>query len=457
MRMIKYPVPTLGLLVLVLTLGGVTLRAQNTEGTTLQESPGIALVKPQSWSKESAASVLEFSAFVDRRAAGNAAAGYYEFVLPSGERRQAEASRVLKVIIFPDASRVVTLIEQADRDKIEGAAREMAGMANRFPAIKTYLQTPLQGIEDLLKRFDAGEVKVDGRWVSRGVYANQLADKYVRVLREEIRDAKPPGSFLLEDDARYITLRDLGDSAPKAKGFAAELKTLNQKLARAEERSKILKRLADPASSYENSVALVTKLQAAQPQEDPDAVAFLENWKSRVATASALDAQSQTIAAAIESELGFRASSDQAPEFQASTVTALSELSDKLRAYRTGNPPAALQSRIVRAEAVETVGNGFASLQKSLPARQFFEAKTTLDAMSGRTSEVGAASQRTVKELQNSVATRIDLFTKLRDEAKALADAGQAGQAVAKYEEALVVIPDASVVRALEELQEKKP
>jgi hypothetical protein len=88
-----------------------------------------------------------------------------------------------------------------------------------------------------------------------------------------------------------------------------------------------------------------------------------------------------------------------------------------------------------------------------LEANQFLEVKDVLDSLSQRTALVGSHASRANGELQRIAAARIEIFTRAREEAKALADAGKGPEAIAKYQEAFSVIPDPSVGTTIEQLK----
>ncbi len=453
MTLPEYPAVRSLACLIVTSLVPFAAHAQNMEGMTIQETPGIALIKPQSWSKESDATVLEFTAYVDRRATGNAAAGYYEFLLPSGNKRQVDSSKVVKVVIYPDESRIVSLVEPVDRDRVATSVREMTDVTARFPATRPHLLPHLREIATVIERYDAGEVKMDGQWVPRRVYLERQSAKYAQFLREAIQNANPPGSFNLSDDSSYTALLAIGASLPKAKTLAADLLALNQRLGRGATRKDILKRLEEAGATYEASVPLVAQLEGLQPAEDPAASAFLGKWKSAMTALDALEPVAKSAAEALEANLADFHSTDQAPEFSEETRTHLRRLGDQLRAFRAGNPPPALNARVAGAVAVEAVGAGFMELGQSLPARKVFEAKTTLDAMAPQARDIGPQCGRVVSEFQKSIATRIEFFTKTRDEAKSLAEGDKPAEAIAKYEEALAIIADPTVESALADLK----
>ncbi len=427
--------------------------AQTPDGSTVQESPGIALVKPQAWSKESEVRVLEFSSFVDRRAASNAAAGYYEFQTPRGNKVQHDSSKVLRVIVYPDASRIPNLVQKTDRDKIQEALSEIQTLVVRFPATKSYLQPKLATFNELLTRFDGGEVKVDGKWVQRRQFLDRQAAALVDILKVEIERASPPGSFNLEDDPKYVELKSMAKDSPRAKTLAAQMVTLHERLLRAEKRRQVLKKLETPSVPIEEARQLVVELQTLEPAEDPASILFLEHWKTGTKKLGELTESGEDLAGQIEAQMGLVKDFSKAPELTPDTQSEAASLLDANMAFHNSRAPSQLKSANLKAESVDVVANGFVALVPLVKANQFLEAKELLDGMAPRADQVGPESVRVVGELQKVAAAKIEQFSRVREEAKALADSGKADEAVTKYEEALSIIADPGVSRAIEEIK----
>ena len=86
---------------ILLCFTAVTLRSQPGDGFNVQERAGVVLVKPQPWSKNAEATVLEFQSFINRTADGTSGAGYYEFRTKNADRRQVQVGRIVKLCCLP--------------------------------------------------------------------------------------------------------------------------------------------------------------------------------------------------------------------------------------------------------------------------------------------------------------------------------------------------------------------
>ena len=75
----------------------------------------MVLVKPQPWSKNAEATVLEFESFINRTADGTSGAGYYEFRTKNADRRQVQVGRIVKLVVYPDVQELGEIVSARDR------------------------------------------------------------------------------------------------------------------------------------------------------------------------------------------------------------------------------------------------------------------------------------------------------------------------------------------------------
>lgn len=449
-------IPSRPLAVLALSLA-ITAQApaqSGTDGTTLQQSPGLALIKPQPWSKESEAALVEFTAYVDRSATGHGASGYYEFHFPSGQKRQYPVSKVFRVVIYPDPERVQNLVSPEDRSAIEKTIDEVRAVIARFPATKSYLEPPLQNFGTLLQKYDAGQVKTAGKWLLRQRYTESEAARLADMLKIEITQAQPPGSTDLENDPKFLALVEMSKSAPKVKTFVLQLRDMHSKLVRGERRKKLLAQLADPSLPLPTCQNLVEELAALDASEDPASKKALDRWQSAFKEAATLAAGAEAIAGQLDAQLSSVADVSKVPTFTGEPASGAAGLADKVKKFQATAPPAQFTAEVAKATAVVAVYEGFAQLQPLIAGQKFLDAKDVLDDIAPRAPLVGPHSVRVVGEFQRSAAARIEIFTRAREEAKMLADGGKVPEALAKYQEAFSVIPDPSVASIIDQLKQ---
>jgi len=432
-------------------------RSQQADGFTVQERPGIIIVKPQPWSKESDATVFEFQAFIDRTASGSAGAGYFEFRSKQGDKRQIPTSRVVKLIVYPDPQLVREVTKTEDRQLLQNSINDIKAVISKFPATRTYVEPSLKKIEGEAAMYDAGKVKFDGAWISRSDFVKTQAANLVELLKAEIVRASPPSSLDLANDPKYLALVEFSASNPGIKALTAELAASHGKLVRAEKRKTLLQRLTDASMTLPAATEAVNQLKALQPEEDSRSAAFVKLWDAGSATVKGTTEEASTLAKSLETELAANKVEDAAPKLSPELDASISALNDKMTLLVASKPPPQLITGSRQALAVCAVGTGVKKLQVIFTEKRYLEAKDLLDNLSRQTPFVGPESTRVVTGLQQFTATKIDEFTRLREEAKLLADSGKKTEALVKYEDAFSVIPDNSVGDEITKLKPAAP
>lgn len=439
-------------LLAITLLGHSVLFAQRgSDGFTLQEVPGIALVKPQAWSKESTATVLEFTGYIDRSAVGHGGAGYYEFRLPSGQRRQYEVGRVIKVVEYPDPDRVLKLLDARDREKVEATIRDIEQVIARFPATRSYLAERTKKFASLLETYDSGKVKLDGQWIPRSAYLQSQASRFAKLIKEDIESASPPGSHSLEYDPKYQELLVLAKDSPAAKAMAAELESRNAQLARGERRKQILAKLEDEQLPLAGCLKLVEELRNLSPEEDPAASKVVARWADAQKKAQELAEAAKPIAEAMDQKLqGLEL--PEFPAFDNETVVAATGLGAKVESWKQSQPPPQLAGLITQAQAVAAMADLSSRLKAMLEGRKFLDLQELLATQSANLALLGPNTRQYLEKLGKLAGEKVQAFVTARDEARQLAEAGKLDEARAKYEEAYAIVADESVARSLEQL-----
>lgn len=422
-----------------------TLSSQTPDGYTVQERPGIVLIKPQPWAKDSEATVLEFSAYTDRTASGAAGAGYYEFRTKSADKRQVATSKVVKLIVFADPQLIKEVLVPADREKILATINDLKTVSTKFPATRTYVEPSVKKLTEEVAKYDAGQVKADGVWITKESYLREKSRNLANLLKSEIIQAKPAHSYDLDNDPKYIALKELAAGSPAVKAMVAEISETHAKLVRTEKRKALLERLSAPAMTLPEAESAVTELKALRPEEDPTSAAFVKSWDAATVTVKTTSATAEKLAEAIEGELAPVQTEDTVPELSADLDREVTALNQAMAVFLATKPAPQLVRETVQAQAVCTAGTEFRKLKTLFASRQFLEAKDVLDTIARQDQNIGAQTERVVSGLQKFTAGKIEEFSRLREEGKLLAGSNKTPEALAKYEAAYAVIPDADV------------
>jgi hypothetical protein len=429
--------------------------AQSGSGFVVQKRPGLVFVKPQPWSRDSEAIVFEFQAFINRTADGGFGAGYYEFQTKNADRRQIPTARIVKLVIYPDVQEFGDIIGHQDRRLLVSAIEELERVAGKYPSARPYLEPSIGKLNDEIAQFDSGNVKSQGVWISKQTYIKRLATKLANQLKAEIDRAQPPSSMNLEDDPRFISLKDLAGTNADAQHFATEVSAHLQALVRDEKREDLLNKLARPTTTLSEAKALVEQLKALRPSEDSKAAAFVKTWNSGLATAEAAHGEAEEICASLERELADFNAPEGLPTISAELDQQIFALNGKITRFMATKPPSQLVGITERAAAICDTEAGFTKLKAIFIAKQYLEAKDVLDELARRAGLIGPQTVRVVTTLQRSTVERIEEFTRLRAEGKLLAESGKKLEALEKFDAAFAVVPDAEVGQQISQLKEE--
>ena len=428
--------------------------AQSGSGFVVQKRAGVVFVKPQPWSRDSEATVFEFQAFINRTADGGFGAGYYEFQTKNADRWQIPTARIVKLVIYPDVQEFGDIVGQQDRRLLVSAIEELDRVAGKYPSSRPYLEPSIGKLNDEIAQFDSGNVKSQGVWMSRESYIKRLATKLAGQLKAEIARAQPPSSINLEDDPKFISLKDLGRTNADAQRLATELSTHLEALVRDERRTDLLGKLARPSTTLSEARVIVEQLKTLRPREDPKAAAFVKTWDFGLAAAEAARAEADEICASLERELA-DFSADGLPTISAELDKQIFALKGKIMRFMATKPASQLVAITERAAAICETEADFTKLKAIFVGKQYLEAKDVLDDLAGRAGLVGPQTVRVVAALQRSTVERIEEFTRLRAEGKLLAESGKKLEALDKFDAAFAVVPDAEVGQQISQLKEE--
>lgn len=451
----KFPRTTrVTILLAALVALNISVFAQDGSDAASQNRPGIALVKPQAWSKNEQATVTEFESFTDRTAKAATAAGYYEFKIKGAGKRQVEASKVVKILVYPDPKYFPRIVSTEEREQVATLIKEINAAVADYPASKTYLSPSVKLLEAELTQYDSGKVKVDGVWQGKENYLSGQISTLGSQLRADIFRNQPASAFDLESDPRFVALQDMAATSPSANAQVKELVQYHEKLLRAESRTAILVQLSNTSISLTEAEGAVARLKALQADEDPKSVAFIKKWDASIASLKEMKEAAKPLNEAFEAELTPIQQTDAIPKLSPDLSKKLETLSDQARLFAATNPAPVLLIDGKSPLALAQVYDGFVKLTPIFAGKSFLEAKEILDTLVSKAEIVGPQTVRIVGGLQTFAADKIGQFTRQREEAQLLLGSGKKDEALAKFEEAYATIPDSTVA---EEIAKLKP
>ncbi len=281
--------------------------------------------------------------------------------------------------------------------------------------------------------------------------------KLASLLKADIARAKPPSSLDLEDDPKFIGLKELAEVNPDAKSLATELSALFEGLVRAEKRSVLLARLGSSDTSLAEAEDTLDQLKALQPEEDPKSAASVKIWDSGIATVRATSGEAEKISRLLEREVAMFGDVDSPPEISPELEKRVTTMGVTITRFLAAKPPIALAGAVRQAAAVCAAGANFQKLKSVFEERRYMEAKDILDDLTRNADLFGPETTRTISGLKRQAVGKIEQFTRLRGEAKLLAESGKKTEALAKFEAAFSVIPDSDIGQQIAQLKQDLP
>lgn len=431
----------IGLISLIPLLG-----TAQTSGGERVDKPGLALVKPQAWSKEGEATVLEFLAVTNH-------SGYYEFRTAKNPNNQIPTAKVVKLVIYPESPQSLTSAEE--RASLQKILNEYAGLSAKFPSATRQLEAAVAPLKSDAAKYDAGNVKEGGQWVLRSAYFKQKATGLASLLRQELSSAGHIKEVDLTTNQYYLGIQELAKSEPSVTPVLEGIRTFHASLVRKADRDALLNQLNSPALSYEQAVVLVKQLKQLQPAEDARANLYVQGWDAAVAKAGDLTGQITAVQARFEDAIPAPGDSAKLPVIPPEVAASIESLSTAIAQYRAGSPPSAIQVPLPVADALIACTARFPELDKQLAAREYLDAKLVLDPLADKAILIGPKTAQCLSAVQKKVTADIEKFQVLRNEAKMLAENDKIEAALKKYNEALAIIPAKDVAAQIQLLKKQ--
>jgi hypothetical protein len=420
--------------------------AQTADGQRAKDKPGVALVKPQAWSKEDQASVLEFLAFIDR-------SGYFEFRTAKTPKCQISTALIVKLVVYPESPQ--SLASPEERAALQKATMEFAALSERFPLASRQFDKAAAPLKADAARYDAGNVKVGGQWLLRSVYYKQKAAVLADLLRPELTSAPRIKEIDLPTNQYFVGLQNLAKLEPSVQPDVESVRSLYESLVRKSDREELLNELNSPAITFDQASVLIAKLKTLQPREDARTNLYLQAWDASVASAGRLTKMITDTQAQFESGMPSAEDPGNVPAISPDLSSSLSKLADAAKAFRSGSPPRAIRVPLQLADAMLACGEKFPNLGKQIEALEFFDAKIVVDPLTNQADIIGPKTSRIIAALQKKINAGIEKFQALRDEGKMLADNNKPDAALKKFQQAYDIIPARDVAARIEALKKK--
>jgi hypothetical protein len=121
------------------------------------------------------------------------------------------------------------------------------------------------------------------------------------------------------------------------------------------------------------------------------------------------------------------------------------KLSQEFDEFKSSAPPAAIHVPMVTIKAIILFDQRLDGIVSAVQEHKYLEVNTTIATLVDPSSKIGVHTQQWVAWLLTFTTTQVAAFTKYRTAAVALQKEGKYEAALAKYQEALLVMPSPEV------------
>ena len=421
-----------------------TLSAQSQlsgDGRQAVEKSGIALVKPQKWSKANEAVPVRFTAYTNR-------SGYFVFRTPSGQERQVWVDQIVGGQPILEPVIPSEILDAAQRNNILNQVLELKRLIAQAPSAAIELGQYAKPFIEALQRYDAGEVRVNGTWEPASKYrASQFYNAQV-ALQKSIDQEVDKSKFDLEENSNFKQLVELSKNDASLGAKVQAIRDDFQKKALSERQHKIIDQLTNPHTTESEAQSLIKELDAFK---NPD-----EKTKTilqQAVTAGLLDQEIQKIKLALESYFAGQSPSETPQKLPVILELETQILADHISNFRMTSPPVGIRISDATARAITEISSGLPKTTSLFEQRNYVEAATLLTNLNAQAANIGPATQRVIIALQVAATKKVDLFSKLRAEGDTEEKAGNIPAALEKYNAALEISPNADLSAKIAQLK----
>jgi len=429
---------------LLALLAASTLSAQTSltgDGRQAVEKSGIALVKPQKWSKSNEAVVMRFTAYTNR-------GGYFVLRTPSGQDRQVWVEQIVGGAPLPNPEIPDEIITPTQRNALLAEIDLIKQLLIKVPSAKIDLEEFAKPFVEAIKRYDGGEVRISGRWEPVATFRAREFSIAESQLRQAISEETEKAKFDLEQHSLFKQLLELSKGNAQLEAKIEAIRTGLKNKVLAERQAKTIATLSNPNTSDADAAQLLAELKAIN-EPDPRVTRILE----QAVTAELLQQEISKFQKEMEAYFAAMTPGDTPPKLSIILELQNQIISEQVAKFRSSAPPAAVRIPEENARALSEISTGLPKLSSLFEQRNYSEAATDLSRLTPQAARIGPGTEAVFVSLKTAATKQVDLFTKLRAEGATAEKEGNTKEAIAKYSAALEVSPNAELSAKIEQLK----
>ncbi len=454
-------------------------------------------MKPQKWSKPNEAVAIRFTAYTNR-------GGYFILRLPSGQERQVWVEQIVggKPLITPDIPSQI--INSENRNKIQSEIDELKQLVAKVPSAAVDIAQHSKALVEAVKRYDSGEVCVDGYWKSKEQYRDDEFLKAQTQLRESFSEYSDKTIFNIKENYNYKKLNDLsqGNSTLQTKTdnirFELEKQIVvhkqiytlerfkNPNICEADARLLLieLRSFKNPTEETkfvlqqaENAIVITEEIEklcnsleaffinSKTPGKSPippenlvsQGEIFAEKLTAFGKSKSPQTTDIEKLYAALESYYAKATSTETPPTLPTDLISQREILAEKIAKFHESSPPKSIRIPEEKANALILICRDLPKVSPLFGNRNFLEAAALLTHIVQESPKIGPNTEAVCKSLFTSAVYKVVVFEKLVYQGDEAEKNGKFVAAKTFFTDALKICHHPILESRVKELIEKNP
>lgn len=184
-------------------------------GVCAARAAGVAVIKEQSFHRDSSARAVVYSQIFDSR-------GPYLRIVSGGANVDILRSNLIARIEMPDGI-PASIMEEMDIAPLREMLADVRKFTARYPRSRPVLRQQSGALASYISRFDAGDVRYEGEWVSRKEFAaiqesrrREAEASNLTEVEKRVFEAAQRDQGLVLHNGKWMTKREAGESAAES-------------------------------------------------------------------------------------------------------------------------------------------------------------------------------------------------------------------------------------------------